>query len=181
MANAPGTVSGLPDLHVPAAFRRAIRTKLHSAKLLAPSLPCYLVLYACAPNPAPASTPAAAAEKMKEAAAFCKQLYQDPRLDSLRGIMSFDQPPTLEMQSNPGYVTDEQRPALDAYKSLNEECRNNIATANPGVWKIMVQIQPSPSEHLKQLYDRKITIGQYNTYRQEILKKFKSALAAPQK
>ena len=42
--------------------------------------------------------------------------------------MSFDQEPTLEMQSNPRYVTDEQRPALDVYKSLNEQCRNNIAT-----------------------------------------------------
>jgi hypothetical protein len=102
-------------------------------KLLAPSLPCYSVLHACAPNPVTASTQAAAAEKNKEAADFCKQLYQDPRLDPLRGIMSFDQAPTLEMQSNPRYVTDEQRPALDVYKSLNEQCRNNIATANPRV------------------------------------------------
>jgi hypothetical protein len=45
----------------------------------------------------------------------------------------------------------------------------------------MVQIQPSPAEHLKQLYDRKITIGQYNTYRQEILEKFKQAIAGPPK
>src|SRR6202047_1198777 len=67
-------------------------------KLLAPSLPCYTVLHACAPNPAPASMQAVAAEKSKEAAALCKQLYQDPRLDPLRGIMSFDQAPTLEMQ-----------------------------------------------------------------------------------
>jgi hypothetical protein len=150
-------------------------------KLLAPSLPCYSVLHACAPNPASASTQAAAAEKNKEAADFCRQLYQDPRLDPLRGIMSFDQAPTLEMQSNPRYVTDEQRPALDVYKSLNEQCRNNIATANPRAWQIMVQIQPSPAEHLKQLYDRKITIGQYNTYRQEILEKFKQAIAGPPK
>jgi len=151
-------------------------------KLLAPSLPCYSVLHACAPNPVPASTQAAAvADKTKEATAFCKQLYEDPRLNPLRGIISFDQEPTLEMQSNPRYVTNEQRPALDVYKSLNEQCRNNIATTNPRVWQIMVQIQTSPAEHLKQLYDRKITIGQYNTYRQEILEKFKQAIAGPPK
>jgi hypothetical protein len=151
-------------------------------KLLAPSLPCYSVLHACAPNPAPASTQATAvAEKTKEAAAACKELYQDPRLDRVRGVIALDQPPTLEMQSNPGYVTDEQRPALDVFKSLNEQCRNNIATANPRVWQIMVQVQPAPYEKLKQLYDRKITIGQYNTYRQEIAEKFKSAIAGPPK
>src|SRR5208337_2708390 len=110
------------------------------------SLPCYSVLHACAPNPAPAS---ATADKTKEAAAFCKQLYQDQRLDPLRGIIAIGESPTLEMQSNPGYVTDEQKPALDVFKSLNEQCRNNIATASPRVWQIILQIQPAPYEHLK--------------------------------
>jgi hypothetical protein len=151
-------------------------------KLLAPSLPCYSVLHACAPNPAPASTQATAmAEKTKEAVAFCKQLYQDPRLDPLRGVIALDELPTLEMQSNPRYVTDDQRPALDLFKSLGEQCRNNIAKLNPRLWQIMVQVQPTPHVNLQKLYDRQITIGQYNTYRQEIADKFKSALAAPPK
>jgi hypothetical protein len=151
-------------------------------KLLAPSLPCYSVLRACAPNPLPTSTQAAAvAEKTKEAAGACKQLYQDPRLDPLRGIIALGEPPTLEMQSDPRYVTDEQRPVLDVFKSINEKCRNNIATANPRLWQIIVQIQPMPYEKLKQLYNRQITIGQYNTYRQEILAKLQSAIAAPPK
>ena len=85
------------------------------------------------------------------------------------------------MQSNPGYVTDEQKPALDVFKSLNEQCRNNIATASPRVWQIILQIQPAPYEHLKQLYDGKITIGQYNTYREEIADKFKSTVAGQPK
>ncbi len=149
-------------------------------KLLAPSLPCYTVLHACAPNPAPAPTQAAAnAEKTKEVLAFCKQLYEDSRLNPLRGIMVFDQPPTSEMQSDPRYVTDEQRPALDVYKSLNEQCRTHIASANPRLWQTLVQVQPSPYEHLKQLYDRKITVGQYNTYRQELLENFNKAVAGP--
>jgi hypothetical protein len=108
-------------------------------------------------------------------------LYQDPRLDPLRGIIALGEPPTLEMQSDPRYVTDEQRPVLDVFKSINEKCRNNIATANPRLWQIIVQIQPMPYEKLKQLYNRQITIGQYNTYRQEILAKLQSAIAAPPK
>jgi hypothetical protein len=130
----------------------------------------------------PASTQAAAiAEKNKEALAFCKQLYQDPRLDPLRGIIAIDEPPTLEMESNPRYVTDVQRPALDVAKSLNEQCRNNIAKVNPRLWQILVQVQPTPHEHLKLLYDQKITIGEYNTYRQQMIEKFSSAIAASPK
>jgi hypothetical protein len=151
-------------------------------KLLAPSLPCYTVLHACAPNPAPASTQAAAsAEKTKEAVAFCKQLYQNPRLDPLRGTVALDEPLTLEMQSNPQYITDQQRPALDVLKSVNEQCRNDIASTNPRLWQILVQVQPAPYVNLKKLYERQMTIGQYNTYRQELLEKFQSAIAAPPK
>jgi hypothetical protein len=145
-------------------------------KLLSPNLPCYAVLHACVPNPMPVS---AQAERTKEAAAYCKELYQDPRLDPLRGVVALDQPPTLEMQSNPQRITDVQRPALDVFKSLNEQCRNNIAMANPRLWQIMVQVQPAPYERLTQLYDRHITIGEYNAYREEMIEKLRSALAAP--
>jgi hypothetical protein len=147
-------------------------------KLLSPNLPCYSVLHACVPNPIPVS---AQAERTKEAAASCKESYQDPRLDPLRGVIALDQPPTLEMQSNPLRISDAQRPVLDVFKSINEQCRNNIAAANPRLWQIIVQIQPAPYEHLKQLYDGKITIGEYNTYRQEVLEKLNSALAASPK
>jgi hypothetical protein len=81
------------------------------------------------------------------------------------------------MQRNPSNVTDEQQPALDALKSAIEQCRNILATATPRLWQIMTQVSPDHSEHLKQLYDRKVTIGQYNTYRQEVSDKFKSAVA----
>jgi hypothetical protein len=156
----------------------AANTRSHG-KLLAPSLPCYALLHACVPNPVPVSAPA---ERTKEAAAFCKELYQDPRLNPLRGVIALDQPPTLEMQSNTQRITDKQRPALDVFKSLNEQCRNNMATANPRLWQIITQVQgPAPYEHLKQLYDGQITIGEYNAYRQELLDKMNSALAAPAK
>jgi hypothetical protein len=147
------------------------------AKLLSPNLPCYPVLRACVPNPVPAS---AQADRTKEAVASCKELYQDPRLDPVRGVIALEQPPTLEMQSNPQRVTDQQRPALDAFKSLNEQCRNNLATANPRLWQIVQKIQPNPYEQLKALYNRQITIGQYNTYRQEIIEKLRTAIAEAQ-
>jgi hypothetical protein len=145
-------------------------------KLLSPNLPCYAVLHACVPNPMPAS---AQADRTREAAALCKELYQDPRLNPVRGVIALDQPPTLQMQSNPQFITDAQRPALDVFKSLNEQCRNNMATANPRLWQIIVRVQPAPYEHLIQLYNHKITIGEYNTYRQELIDKLKSAIASP--
>ena len=101
----------------------------------------------CTPNfsSAPASgEPAMSGEKTTEAVTSCKQLYLDQRLDPLRGIVALGEPPTLEMQSDPRYVTDEQRAALDVFKSQNEQCRNNIAMANPRLWQIVVQVQPAP-------------------------------------
>ena len=41
-------------------------------KLLAPSLPFYTALRACVPNPAVVSAPA---DRVKEAAAYCKELF----------------------------------------------------------------------------------------------------------
>ena len=125
-------------------------------KLLAPSLPCYSVLHACVPNPVPA---AAQAESTKETLAFCKGLLQDPRLDPLRGVIALGQAPSLAMQNNPRYVTDDQRPALDVLKSLSEQCRNSLAIANPRLWQIVVQVNPAPFAHLKMLDDRTITSG----------------------
>jgi hypothetical protein len=151
-------------------------------KLLSPSLPCYSVLHACVPDP----TAAAAARQnvsnnSKEAVDFCKELYKDPRLDPLREAIAFAEPPSLSMQSNSAYVTDEQRTALDVYGGLFQQCRNKISAASPQVWRILVQVNPNPTEDLKNLYDRKITLGQYNTRRQEIIDKFQAAIAGQQK
>jgi hypothetical protein len=61
-----------------------------------------------------------AGDKTKEALEFCKDLYRDSRLDPLREVMTFETVPTLSMQSNPRYVTDEQRTALDVLGSLSK-------------------------------------------------------------
>lgn len=153
-------------------------------KLLAPSLPCYSVLHACAPNPASASTAAPGqtlSDKTKDAVAFCKELYADPRLAPLRGVISIEAAPSLSMQSNKDYATDEQRTALDAYQPLHEECRNKLMAANPHLAKIMVQVQPAPYANLRALYKRKITIGEFNTRKQDELDELKAALVNPTK
>ncbi|HZS84346.1 MAG TPA: hypothetical protein VFA50_15835 [Stellaceae bacterium] len=117
------------------------------------------------------------ASNTKEATEFCKTLYNDPRLDPLRGVTTFDAAPSLSMQSNASYITEEQRPALDAFEGLFMQCRQKIAAANPILSRIMVQVDPSPTEELKSLYDGKITWGQYNTHRQELLDKLQAAVA----
>lgn len=147
-------------------------------KLLAPSLPCYMVLHACVPNPVAAS---AQADRTKETVAYCHELYKDPRLDPIRDVVAIDQLPTLEMQSNSAHLTDVQRPALDVFRSLNEQCRNKIATNNPQLWQIMERVNPHPYEYLVKLYKAEITIGEYNTYRQKVAENFRAAVAAPLK
>lgn len=144
-------------------------------KLLSPSLPCYNVLHVCVPNPVSTT---AQTEKNQAAAAYCKQLYTDQRLNPVRGVIALDEQPTLAMQSNPVRVTDEQRAALDVFKSLSDQCRAKIATDNPRVFQIMEQINPDPHAKLMMLYQRQITIGEYNIYRQQMSDKFRAAVAA---
>jgi hypothetical protein len=147
-------------------------------KLLAPSLPCYTVLHACVPNPVAASIQT---DRNKEAVAYCRELYKDPRLDIIRGVITLDQPPTLEMQSNSAHITDIQRPALDVFRSLNEQCRSKIAANMPQLWQIMEKVNPHPHEYLVKLYKAQITIGDYNTYRQQMADNIRAAVAAPAK
>lgn len=150
---------------------------------LAPSLPCYPVLFACTEGRLGVAdgTREAAADRSKDAGEFCRELYKDPRLDTIRGLVSLDLPPTLAQQSNAEFITIEQRPALSAYKELNEQCRNRIEVANPQLWKIITQLSPAPYENLKALYDRKITIGQFNVKKQELLNKLQAAIAGQMK
>jgi hypothetical protein len=147
-------------------------------KLLAPSLPCYTLLQACVPNPTAVSS---VSDRTKEATASCKKLYEDHHLDPLRGVIALGDLPTLEMQSNGSYISDSQKPALDVLKSVSEQCRKVIAAANPRLWQIVVEVSPDPSEHMRDLYNRSITIGQYNTWRQETHEKLNKALAAAAK
>ena len=134
------------------------------------------MLHACVPNPVPAS---AQADRTKEAVASCKELYADPRLDPLRGVISIDAAPTLSMQSNQNYVTDDQRTALDVYQPLHEQCRNKIMVANAPLAKIMLKVQPAPYADLRALYERKITIGEFNTRKQDDLDRLRAALVNP--
>jgi len=108
---------------------------------------------------------------------LCKEIFSDKRLDPIRGLIAFDTTPTLSQQRNSDFITNEQRPALDALKESHEKCRSKIAVASPQLWKIMAQMQPAPYTNLTLLYNQKITIGQWNTRKQEALDKFQAALA----
>ena len=157
-----------------------INANYHSrGKLLSPSLSCYPVLQPCVPN-ASAALPApgtSVADKTKEATEACKELAKDPRLDPLRGVVAFSSLPTLEMQSNPGYVTEEQRAALNVWQPMMQQCRDKIAAANPRLFKILVEVSPAPNAELRELYDRKITIGEYNTRKQDLNERLRAAIA----
>jgi hypothetical protein len=142
-------------------------------KLLAPSLPCYNVLSVCTAGRIGSSL----TDKTKEAHKYCQELYADARLDPIRDVIAIDKIPTLTQQQNPDFITNEQRPALDAYKELHEQCRNKIAVANPHLWKLMTHVQPNPYKDLTLLYNKKITIGQFNTRKQEVQDKLKAVIA----
>ena len=92
-------------------------------KLLTPSLPCYTVLRACVPNPALVS---ALADKLKEAVAYCKELSSDSRLDPLRGVIALGQSRLRRCKATQARIADVQRPALDVFKSVAEQCRSRI-------------------------------------------------------
>jgi len=146
-------------------------------KLLVPSLPCYNVLYACTAGRIGSVPSKPVAGMTKEALTSCTELYTDARLDPIRDVIAIDASPTLAQQNNSNYITNEQRPALDAYKELLGQCRNKIAAANPHLWKIMMQVQPAPYKELTLLYNKKITTGQFNTRKQETADKLQAAVA----
>lgn len=152
-------------------------------KLLAPSLPCYSVLHACVPNPGTASAQAESTqgERSKEAFAYCKELFKDPRLDFIRGVIAIDQQPTLEMQSNSKYITEIQRPAVDFLKTLKEQCRNKVAENAPRLGQLVETIDPNIYQELRMLYQKQITIGDYNMYSQSVAEKFRAAAVAAKK
>ncbi len=120
-------------------------------------------------------------EKTEAVVAYCKELYRDRRLEPLRGVVSLGEPPSAEMRKNPLFVSDEERVALDAFKPLNEQCRARMAEANPHLSEVIRQLQPAPYEKLIQLRSRQITIGQYNTYREEFTEKLRKALLSSPK
>ena len=109
------------------------------------------------------------ADKSKEATASCNESYKDSRLDPIRDVIAISSVPTLSQQSNANFIENSQLSALDAYSELLDSCRNKLSAANPQLWKVMTQVQPLPHENLKLLYDKQITIGQFNTRKQETI------------
>jgi hypothetical protein len=83
----------------------------------------------------------------------------------------------LAQQSNSDFISNEDRPALDVLKGLNQKCREKLAEMSPPMWRVVTQIQPDPNAILLLLYGRKITIGQFNIRKQEAIDKYQAVLA----
>ena len=104
----------------------------------------------------------------KEALSSCRELYSDKSLEPIRSSIQLDGTPTLAQLSDPSFIDDLQRPALEAYKVARATCLSNIARANSTIWKILAAQQPKWNDSITKLYQRDITIGQFNKLKQEI-------------
>lgn len=145
---------------------------------------------AAPPSPAPAASTATAEtvpagamlddsqalpEPVRHAAQFCRNAYQDARLDPLRDIIALDGPPTLAMQSNTGSLTAAQKSALDAYQPLHDACRDRLIAANAEIARALDGHGVGNREFLS-LYQGKSTIGDFNRARADELERLKTAL-----
>jgi hypothetical protein len=145
---------------------------------------------AAAPPPAPAATTATAETipaadllgdgqalpgPVRRAAQFCRNAYQDARLDPLRDVIALDAPPTLAMQSNAGTLTASQRSALDAYQPLHDSCRDRLIAANAAIARALDGHGVGNRDFLS-LYQGKSSIGDFNRAQAEEFERLKTAL-----
>ncbi|GAN76849.1 hypothetical protein Asru_0169_03 [Acidisphaera rubrifaciens HS-AP3] len=145
--------------------------------ILAPSLTCYTALSACVPNPTSSSE---RRTSLVEALTYCKSLYSDARLAPIRGVVAIAESPSLEMQSDPRHLDATQRPAVSALGPLRQQCRSKIDLLAPQLSAILSEINPDPQKDITDLYQDRITIGQYNTIIKQRLDKLKAFLTGPQ-
>jgi S1-C subfamily serine protease len=105
-------------------------------------------------------------QKVQDALASCRDLQADPRLDPIRGIVSIAGRPDLAMRSNPSFITEEQRPAVNALQSLVDQCRTILAKVDPKLAGYSQEV--SLDDARLRLYNRQMTIGEYNQARLEV-------------
>jgi hypothetical protein len=107
---------------------------------------------------------------------FCIDLDKDARLDPLRGVVALDAPPTLEMQSNAGYLTEEQKGALNAYQPFYNQCRDRLISIAPEIAQLL-EGTGNRNADLLNLYQRKMTIGAFNRVRADDFDRVKVVLS----
>jgi S1-C subfamily serine protease len=105
-------------------------------------------------------------QKVQDALASCRDLQADPRLDPIRGIVSIAGRPDLAMRSNTSFITEEQRPAVNALQSLVDQCRTILAKVDPKLVGYSQEV--SLDDARLRLYNRQMTIGEYNQARLEV-------------
>lgn len=127
------------------------------------------------------SSPQALKQAQASKQAPCKDLWEDVRLEPIRGEIALGTTSTLSQQNNPKYISDEQLPALEALKEIGGTCRGRIAISNPRLAKIMVEVHPEPYDNIMLLYQKKITFGEYTTRQQRIIDKITSLAASENK
>jgi hypothetical protein len=107
----------------------------------------------------------------------CKEAYKDSRLDSLRPIgilLKANEYPTLEMRTNPAKITDEQKIALNIYDEIYQnQCLAKLRAASKFFANMISEVGTLESA-LTDLYSRKITIGEYATYKATYIDKIKA-------
>jgi hypothetical protein len=129
------------------------------------------VLAASPPQQFDASNFQAAATKASE---YCRTLWSDHEFDPLRDkIPLLGGEPTPSMLTNPKRVRPEDKPLADLALKTAEKCKTAAATAwamlpPPAHAKVLKLIQQSDALNT-QLYKAKITFGEYNVKRVEIL------------
>jgi len=121
----------------------------------------------------------------QSAAAFCRGKYADPRLDPIRDktpALAGIAQPTLEMLSDQSRPTDEQKAAILIYDRAAIECSNEFmkvyATSGPDYVAAYSQEISQVQADRAQLYQGKITFGEYITRGVAHWQAFQAALVA---
>jgi hypothetical protein len=118
-----------------------------------------------------------------KAAEYCTTLWSDHAFDPLRDkIPLLGEQPTSSMLANPQRVRREDKPLADLALKTTERCKAAIATAwamlpLPVHDKVLSLMRQADALNI-QLYRGKITFGEYNVKRLQILEQMQLAFAS---
>jgi hypothetical protein len=111
---------------------------------------------------------------------YCATLWSDHAFDPLRDKTPLQgEPPTASMLANPQRVRPEDKRLADLVLKTTEKCHAAFATAlamlPPAVHANVLSVKRNGDALIKQLLEGKITFGEYNVKRVELLKQMASA------
>jgi hypothetical protein len=124
-----------------------------------------LMLSACAqPATTGTSDPAPRGPEgfTQDTTTFCKSIPTDPRLTPIREDVILKGPDTGTRVFNQKFISDPQKPILMLYQSLLDQCIDKMSRDLPGHDAEAERIKRGFDANIANLYDGKITFGQYN-------------------